>query len=90
MTTIQHIQTPTVRINTHVIRKAALAVLAIASTALVVLAVGKSNPAEALGAVIDWTASMYFVVLIAAVVGIAVLGARENTLESRKTQYDIR
>ncbi len=38
MTTIQNIQTPTIHLNTTVIRKAALAGLALAGTALLVFA----------------------------------------------------
>jgi hypothetical protein len=90
MTTIQNIHTPSIRINTNVLRKMALVALALAGAALVVLAVATSNPGEAFGNVIDWTASMYGFVLAGSIVGIALLGVRENNNESRKTQYDIR
>ena len=90
MTTIQNIRTPSIRINTKVLRKTAFVALALTGAALVVLAVAASNPGEALGAVIDWTASMYGFVLVGSIVGIALLGVRENNNESRKTQYDIR
>jgi hypothetical protein len=90
MTAIQNIHTPSFRFSASVVRKAAYAALALTGTALVVLAVATSNPGDAFGAVIDWTASMYGFVLAGAIVGIAALGIRENSNESRKTQYDIR
>jgi uncharacterized membrane protein len=90
MTTIQNIHTPSLHISTNVIRKAVGATLALAVTALVVLAVVKSDPADTLGTVIYWLASMYFLVLCTAIIGIAALGVGENAKEARKTQYDIR
>jgi hypothetical protein len=86
MTTIQNISTPTIRINTKVIRKAALGALALAGAALAAL----TMTSDAFASVVNVTATAYFVVLVAAVVGIAALGARENSLESQKIQYDIR
>lgn len=90
MTTIQNIQTPSIQINSNVIRKAAGATLALAVTAALVFAVVKADPADTLGTVIYWLASMYFLVLCTAIVGIAALGVGENAKEARKTQYDIR
>ncbi|MDR7085239.1 hypothetical protein J2X11_000078 [Aeromicrobium panaciterrae] len=89
MTTIQNIQTPSLHISSAVIRKAAGTTLALAVTAAVVFAVVKSDPAETLGTVIYWLASMYFLVLCTSIVGIAALGVGENAKEARKTQYDI-
>jgi uncharacterized membrane protein len=90
MTTIQNIHTPSLHISTSVIRKAVGATLALAVTALVVFAVVKSDPADTFSTVIYWLASMYFLVLCTAIVGIAALGVGENAKEARKTQYDIR
>ncbi len=91
MTTIQNIQTPSLHISTNVIRKAAGATPGPrrhrpASSVAVV----KSDPADTFGTVIYWIASMYFLVLCTAIVGIAALGVGENAKEARKTQYDIR
>lgn len=90
MTTIQNIQTPSIQISSNVIRKAAVVTLGLTVTALVVFAVVMSDPADTIGTVIYWLASMYFLVLCTAIVGIAALGVGENAKEARKTQYDIR
>ena len=90
MTTIENIQAPSIRFNTNVVRKAGGATLAIAITALVVVAVVKADPANTLGNAIYWASSMYFFVLCTALVGVAALGVGENAKDARKTQYDIR
>jgi hypothetical protein len=83
MTAIQNIQTPTVHapalhISTSLIRKAAVTLLALAGVALLVLTVAAAPGVS------------YFAVLVASIVGIALLGVREVHEEAQKPQFDIR
>lgn len=79
MTAIQNIQTPTIHIPTGVIRKVALAMLALAGAGLVVLLALAVAPGVS-----------YFAVLVTSVVGIALLGVHEVNEEAKKPQFDIR
>lgn len=93
MTSIHSTRTPAIRFTASTVRTMALAVLAAAAltgAAFLALAVGQPSPHDALGKIMDWTVSNYFFAILAVIVGIAVLGAYENSIESRKTQYDIR
>ncbi len=90
MTTIQNIQTPAATVDSFVIRKLTLVVGAVAGAALLFLLAGSVDLTHLFTTVVDWSAANYFVLLVVAVVAIAALGTRENALESRKTQFDIR
>ncbi len=89
MTTIQNtqsIQTPSITVNTTVIRKAALVGLALAGAAVLAAAA----VALVVFASANLTIATYGFVLVSGVAAIAALGLRDNANEANKTQYDIR
>lgn len=79
MTAIQNIQTTTIHIPTAVIRKIALAMLALAGVGLLVLLALAVAPGVS-----------YFAVLAVSLVAIAVLGVHEVNEDAKKPQFDIR